>query len=37
MAGFSDYLKQAILNHFFRAGAFTPPTTIYISLHTLER
>lgn len=36
MAGFSDYLEQAILNHFFRAQAFTPPTAIYVSLHTAD-
>lgn len=36
MAGFSDYLEQAILNHFFRGQAFTPPATIYASLHTAD-
>lgn len=34
MSAFSDYLEQVILNHFFRGQAYTPPTTIYVSLHS---
>ena len=34
MAGFSDYLEQALLNATLRATAYTSPTKVYISLHT---
>jgi len=34
MPGFSNYLEQVVLNHFFRGASYTPPSTIYVSLHT---
>ena len=34
MAGFSDYLEQALLNVTLRATAYTAPAKVYISLHT---
>jgi len=34
MAGFSDYLEQALLNATLRATAYTSPTKVYLSLHT---
>lgn len=34
MAGFSDYLEQALLNATLRATAYTAPAKVYISLHT---
>ncbi len=34
MAGFSDYLEQALLNATLRATAYTSPAKVYISLHT---
>lgn len=33
MAGASDYLEQNFFNHMLRNQAFTPPATIYMSLH----
>lgn len=30
----SDYLEMAILNHLYRATPYTPPATVYVSLHT---
>ena len=35
MAGFSDYLKNEVLDHVFGKGAYTPPT-IYVALSTTE-
>ncbi len=32
MAGFTDKIEQAILNHVFTDPAWTPPTTLYIGL-----
>ena len=37
MAGFSDYLEQALLNATLRATAYTSPTKVYLSLHTEAR
>lgn len=34
MGAFSDYLETALLNHLFRATAYTAPASLYISLHT---
>jgi hypothetical protein len=34
MAGFSDYLEDAIINHIFRNTDFTRPANIYIGLFT---
>lgn len=31
---FSDYLEDKLLNHVFAGAAYTPPTTIYVGLHT---
>lgn len=38
MAGLSDQSEQDLLNHMFRpgAGAYTPPSTNYVSLHTAD-
>jgi hypothetical protein len=36
MAGFSDYLEQALLNATLRATAYTSPAKIYIALHTAD-
>ncbi|MDD4615264.1 MAG: hypothetical protein PHI40_07690 [Caldisericia bacterium] len=36
MAGFSDYLEQALLNATLRATAYTSPAKVYISLHTAD-
>jgi hypothetical protein len=30
----SDYLEQKLRDHIFRGIAYTPPTTLYLSLHT---
>ena len=34
MAAMSDYLENKLIDHIFRATAFTAPATIYIGLHT---
>lgn len=34
MAGFSNYLETAVLNHVFGASAYTAPTTLYLALYT---
>ena len=36
MAGFSDYLEQALLNATLRATAYTAPAKVYIALHTAD-
>ncbi|MFZ2738440.1 MAG: hypothetical protein WAY02_09435 [Burkholderiaceae bacterium] len=33
-SGVSDYFEQKILDHMLRNQAFTPPATVYASLHT---
>lgn len=35
MAEFSDYYEDKIIDHMFRAVAFTPPATIYLALYTV--
>lgn len=32
----SDYYENAILDHMVRGQAFTPPTVVYLSLHTAD-
>lgn len=32
----SDYYENKILDHMLRAQAFTPPATVYVSLHTAD-
>jgi hypothetical protein len=34
MAGLSDHYENIVINHLFRAQAFTPPSTIYVGLFT---
>jgi hypothetical protein len=34
MAAMSDYLENKIIDHIFRATAYTMPAAIYMSLHT---
>lgn len=34
MAGFTDLIEQAILNHVFTDPAWTPPATLYLALST---
>jgi hypothetical protein len=34
MPFFSDYYENQIIDHLFRAQAFTPPSTVYVSLHS---
>lgn len=36
MAGFSDYLEQALLNHVFRGLAYSAPGTLYVALSTAD-
>lgn len=36
MSALSDYLENVLLNHQFRNTAYTPPTTLYVSLHTID-
>lgn len=36
MAGKSDYLETAILNHIFRSSSFSKPSNVYVSLHTAD-
>jgi len=35
MAGFSDYLEDAVLNHVFAGSAYTAPSTLYLALYTV--
>jgi hypothetical protein len=32
VAGFTDTVEQALLNHFFTDPTYTPPTTLYLAL-----
>jgi hypothetical protein len=32
----SDYYEDKILDHMLRGTAFTPPSTVYVSLHTAD-
>jgi hypothetical protein len=32
MAGFTDTVEQALLNHFFTDPTYTPPATLYLAL-----
>lgn len=32
MAGFTDYLEKALLDHIFTDGAYSPPSTLYLGL-----
>ena len=34
MGNISDYLANALLNHIFGKGTYTPPTNIYVELST---
>jgi len=34
MPGFTDSYENTLLNHVFRNGAYTPPTTVYIGVFT---
>lgn len=34
MASFSNYTKDGIVNLLFNGAAFTPPTTLHLSLHS---
>lgn len=34
MSAFSDYLEDSLLNHILRGVAYTPPVSIFVSLHT---
>lgn len=34
MAGKSDYLEDALINHILRNSAYTSPTTVYVGLYT---
>lgn len=36
MPGFSDYLEPLLLNLVLGAVAFSPPGTVYVSLHTAD-
>lgn len=36
MAGKSKYLEQKILNHVLRNASYTPPTTLYLALFTVD-
>jgi hypothetical protein len=36
MAGFSDYLEAAVLNHIFRTSTLAKPTNVYVSLHSAD-
>lgn len=36
IAGKSNYLETAILNHVLRNTAYTSPTSVYVSLHTAD-
>jgi hypothetical protein len=32
----SNYLEDKVIDHMLRNQAFTPPTTVYASLHTSD-
>jgi len=34
MAGFSDYLETAVLNHVFGGSSYSAPGTLYVALYT---
>jgi len=34
MAGFSDYLETAVLNHVFGGSSYSAPSTLYVALYT---
>ena len=34
MSAASDYLENELLDHALATGAYTPPTNVYVSLHT---
>lgn len=34
MAGFSDFLETAVLNHVFGGSSYTAPSTLYVALYT---
>ena len=34
MAGFSDFLENAVLDHVFGGTAYTAPSTLYVGLYT---
>ncbi len=34
MAGFTDFLELALLNHIFTDAAYAPPATLYVALST---
>lgn len=34
MAGASNYLENAVLNHVLRGTSYTAPSAVYVSLHT---
>lgn len=36
MATMSTYFANQVINHMLRNQAFTPPSTIYVSLHTAD-
>lgn len=36
MAGFGDYLENALLSHTLRNVSYTPPTSVYIALFTAD-
>lgn len=36
MSAASQWLKQNVLNQWFRGQAVTPPATLYVSLHTAD-
>lgn len=35
MAGFSTYLKDTLLNFYFRDGSLTPPANVYVELFSV--
>lgn len=36
MAAFSDFLENELLDHILRNEAYTPPTSVWIALHTAD-
>mgnify|MGYP001549555794 CR=1 FL=1 len=34
MSAFSDYLEDELLDHVLRNAAYTPPSAVYVGLHT---
>lgn len=36
MSALSNYLENALLNHVLRGASYTPPSNIYVSLHTAD-